>query len=149
MAHSEVFIKDNGDIKLIELNNRVSGAKGYLNKLVKSCYLKPHDEFLIEYLKGVSLIEASVDKIKKQSRCLFLFNFKNQPSNTLKESISSIDSIKEIKVLDSFQNSNGLSQDFNLLNCACILLLHNENNEFLDMHTKYIFELEQSTGIFD
>lgn len=149
MAHSEIFIKDNGDIKLIELNNRVSGAKGYLNKLVKSCYLKSHDEFLIEYLKGVPLNEVSVNKIKNQARCLFLFNFKNQSSNTIRKSISSIDSIKEIKILNSFQNNDRLSQDFNLLNCACIMLLHNESNELLDMHTKYIFELEQSTGIFD
>lgn len=150
MAHSEIFIKNNGDIKLVELNNRVSGAKGYLNKLVKLCYLKPHDEFLIEYLKGVPLEEANVDKIKKQARCLFLFNFKKQPSNFLKKSISSIDSIKEIKILENFQNRNrSPSQNFSLLNCACILLLQNENSELLDVHTKSIFEIEKSTGIFD
>ncbi|WP_116963455.1 ATP-grasp domain-containing protein [Fastidiosibacter lacustris] len=51
-AHTELFHLENGEFRLIELNPRISGASGFLNKMTKAQGLNTQDMMLVHYLRG-------------------------------------------------------------------------------------------------
>lgn len=145
MAHNEIIITKTGEIKLIELNNRISGARGYLIKCVQNVGLRSHDEMMIEYLNNSNLARTNFEKILSESflgysRCVFLFNLKAIAYENNGSILNNIKSVKEFKFLKEYKNQKNLISG--LLDCSCIVLLYSQTEAELECDTNFLFSLE-------
>ena len=101
-AHTEVFINHkNNEAVLIEVNSRVSGARGLCNYVAELEGLPSQ----IELLKKLALDKSSYtqhyapNKPHPSVRCLVLYNFSYNPLPDLQEALATYTTIKQISYL--------------------------------------------------
>ena len=51
-AHTEIFIMENGEPSLVEINPRISGGRGVHNRLAQSFSIKSQTDLLIDYINS-------------------------------------------------------------------------------------------------
>ncbi|MBP7846954.1 MAG: ATP-grasp domain-containing protein [Burkholderiales bacterium] len=148
MAHSEIIITETGEIKLIELNNRISGAKGFLIKAVQAMGLSSHDEIMINHIKNArpydsrSNISNYCDFLSQgYARCVFLFNIKQEVYANDGALLRQLEVVKKIKFLKDV-NSPVVNNISGLLDCSCMVLLYANDPHKVEAATDYLFSLE-------
>mgnify|MGYP006103087469 CR=1 FL=1 len=73
LTHTEVALKDNGDLVLIEVNPRVSGVKGFMNKATQNMYGYNQISVYLNLLNKNKLVsEIYTIPAKKQSEIIFI-----------------------------------------------------------------------------
>lgn len=143
-THNEIMMDEKGDLKLIELNNRISGFKGGANKISKMCGLIPQDEMLINFLKTNKIIASDFQKMQGFARCLLVFNFTN--GSIIKDpqrQLSKFASVKEVVTYKKPGETNNVSNIISLNDAVCAILLHNSNYQKLEQDSEEIFSLEK------
>jgi len=143
-SHNEFMITDSGEIKLIELNNRISGAKGMCNKMAALCNLIPQDALLINYLKSGELRSSQIAHRTGFSRTLILFKLDNTPLRDPTTGLAEFKSVKEVIMLKEVGESNLIADKFNgIYSACCIVILHSNYYSELVGECDQIFELEK------
>lgn len=95
-AHTEMFITPNGEIKLIEINPRVSGAAGFPNKMAQLCGLPSQVDLLLEHCFKIRI---QPEKKINFMRLVILYNFYNRPLAELRSILLTYSGIFEFKLL--------------------------------------------------
>lgn len=96
-AHTEIFITPNGEIKLIEINPRISGAAGFPNKMAQLAGRPSQVDLLLMHCFSLKLTVPQ--NIINYTRLVILYNFSNRPLAKLREKLSNIPNIIEFKLL--------------------------------------------------
>lgn len=150
MAHSEIIITEAGEIKLIELNNRISGAKGFLIKAVQAMGISSHDELMINYIKNTK-VNSNKDNngngyplvLQGYARCVFLFNIKRDVFENDGALLRQLETVKKFKFLKEINTSMN-NEAFGLLDCDCMVLLYSNDQYKIEVTTDYLFSLENT-----
>lgn len=148
-AHTEIFITEH-DPYLIELNPRVSGGGGFINKLAT----------ITTGLNQFILLSESIDdpkkfltlychpaRLQKRGRVLILHSWKTKSFDKFNEAaIQGLPSYIEHRCLKS--KGDQLTPPKDLMDCVAYVLLAHENQEQIEQDSQYIFELEEQGGLF-
>jgi len=78
-AHTELFVKSDGEPVLIEVNARASGGCGFPNRLAGSEQLPTQPELLASVLSGERRDPAFRPPARPSARLLFLYHFSDLP----------------------------------------------------------------------
>lgn len=105
-AHVELFLTEEKQPVLIEVNCRISGLKGYLNYLAQLHGLNSQTDILGTYLKSGELLDTNRGVGNIHYKILSLFNFAAMPFNVFKEQVSKFSSIQEIIFLKDLYNEH-------------------------------------------
>jgi hypothetical protein len=99
-AHTEVFIRDNGEPVLIEVNPRASGALGFLNRIAAVEKLLPQPALLKSVLFEHCRESTYAPPDRLHARLLFLSHFSNEPLpelESLLQRFSTVQIVHQIK----------------------------------------------------
>ena len=106
-AHTELFLLPNNELKLIEINPRVSGASGMVNKMTMLNNGRGQVSLLMNNVFGHDLSTGD----GKYSRCVIISNLSGKPLYNLKENLKKYSTVFEVlqlvadgHVLDSLEN---------------------------------------------
>lgn len=144
-SHIEVFITGDGQIKLVELNNRVSGARGTIARLTDLSGFTTQPAALRNLLEGRPNLEGI--RSETIARSLFLFKFTEGAICDPSHKLSDFSTVKDVIM---FQPVNGLIKYDNpptLLDTVCVTVLHGDDEIEIDRQTSAIFELEAANEL--
>lgn len=146
-AHSEIFLTSDNETKLIEINPRISGGKGYHNKLAKLEQLKSQIDLLVECVFDGPPQESVLVENLGIARILCLFNFSNRP---LKDPSEHLFKFRSVKFYDLINPIGFLSKNERktLADLDLLVMLYNQNREVLEQDTEDIFLLEKNGELF-
>lgn len=139
-AHSELFLLSNGDIKLIEINARVSGASGAINKI--SLLSSGIDQITL-LMKYLYKIEEPIHKYNKHYRLLFLFNLSGKPLCNLKENLKKYSTVHEVMQLIPDGNIILSADEITLSHTAAFVILNSDDPKEIDNETKKILSQDK------
>ncbi|WP_340609268.1 ATP-grasp domain-containing protein [Xenorhabdus bharatensis] len=140
-SHTEVFLTQEG-FKLIEINNRISGASGMPNKMATYVGLKSQPDLLSCFLKdGLSVLRGLPTVPRGYSRTISLHKYDDGILKDPTETLKKFKSVKEIHFL--FQpGSRTFKSFFGDLTTVCFVLLFSNCADEIDRDTQAILELE-------
>jgi biotin carboxylase len=139
-AHSEIFLTKNNDIKLIEINPRISGGNGIINKLSILSHKLSQVDLLLKYRFGIE--PPRHEEPVRLCRSLFLFNCSGRPLHNLKAKLQHWSSVYEVAQLAA-EGSVQTEKNITLTNCVAIVILQALDQEVLDKHTHEILERDE------
>lgn len=151
-AHSEVFITNDSQVVLCEVNPRVSGVYGLMNMLSKQVLGISQASLIMDHEildKNTPIVDTWENLENIYGRILFLFNL-GKPGILNKfheEKLKKFDEVKFIylaKPLGSYVNT--LTNLFDLV--ACVLLITNSHEDMEKVSTE-IFEMEKDGILFE
>ena len=145
-AHTELFLTETGP-KLIEVNPRISGAAGFINKMTQECLDLSQPKALADFLIDNQLSQSPL-KHKKYGRIAIVNNWKKQYKiQELKvEKFSQLSSYCEHLVLKSVGTL--MDEPKTLFDSVVYILLTNENLEQLLKDYETLTELEMNHELF-
>lgn len=134
-AHTEVFITPNGEIKLIEVNPRVSGASGYVNKLAKLNNLPDQIDLLMEHIFHIKYTQNIPSN--KVYRRVTLFNLSGNALYNLQQNLSKYETFFEVFQIapDGHTQNN---QEIALVDAIAFVILASDQLDKLNFDTKKI-----------
>lgn len=141
-SHTEVFITPEDETKLIEINPRISGGKGYCNKLTKTLGLHSQVDLLLGNLNG-NIQESSIENKNGFARRLYLFNWTNNPLKDPSPYLENISSIHSYELLSPIGHVNASNNKY-VSNIDLFVLMHNQDRNALESDSLKLFELEKS-----
>ncbi|WP_407866705.1 acetyl-CoA carboxylase biotin carboxylase subunit family protein [Phyllobacterium phragmitis] len=142
-AHIEIFLQENGSIKLIEINNRISGGRGVVNKLAMLSGLTSQDAALRQLLKFGRVFPAPCDAAAGLARGLVLYKL---TGGTVYDPMPKLDTFKTVRetiMLKAVGEELPACPQPSLLDAVCIILLHDHDEELVESETKAIFAGER------
>lgn len=146
-THTELFYLKDGSFRIIEINPRISGAKGLPNSLAKYHGLQTQVDLLASYLDGEKIIESVPDAIQGYGEILYLYNFSQNPTQDIRPHLAPFQSIKE--VIPASDIGTIPPKIKNLSNVDCMLLLYDaQNKAFVIKEAEKIGALEKSGLLF-
>ncbi|WP_273795026.1 ATP-grasp domain-containing protein [Brucella intermedia] len=145
-AHTELFLEPDGTIRLIELNNRISGGHGAVNKITTLCGLTSQVDALCQFLRS-GVVHTRPPHVRKgHARNLVLFGFTANGQEMFNDRICSFSTVKEVIPLKTGKVTNGAA-GYSLLDASSIIIMHSEDPALIEEQTKGIFALEQLARI--
>jgi predicted ATP-grasp superfamily ATP-dependent carboligase len=147
-AHTEIFIMENSEPRLIEINPRISGAKGFCNRLAQLSGAKSQTDLLISYLNNNLLEETHFNQLTSYGEWLILYNGSNTPLKDPSVYLKDISSVKYHEfVKGKIGDVSHKSKEITLMDMDLLVLLNNISKKQLEKDTQLIFELENSGKI--
>lgn len=134
-GHTELFLTKNGP-RLIEVNPRISGAAGFINKLAEKTLHTNQPKVLVEELTSKTYTVPST--LFQHGRCVFLQNWQARKMGNLNvELLKSLPSYTEHLMLKN--TGHDLQSPQNLLDTVGFVLLVNpDKNQLLADYAKLI-----------
>ncbi|MCC2624989.1 MAG: argininosuccinate lyase [Burkholderiales bacterium] len=145
-AHTELFRLQDGSFRLIEVNPRISGGKGIINKMATACNLKNQVDLFNEVIFNKNFNGNKFLSLSGYARALFVFKLTN---TKIKEpAIDNLDlnSLVEYNLLATI-GSISKTKSLDITGCAMIILLYNINKRQLEKDTATLFRLEESDDL--
>jgi hypothetical protein len=141
-CHSEIFALEDGTFRLIEVNPRISGIKGYYNKLAKLLNLKTQPELLVDSLRSEPS-ESTFEQKKGYGRFLCLYNFSDRNLQDPGQKLLDFASVKFYQLLKPVGTSPN-NEAKNLANTDLLVMLAHDDLSVIEQDTQAIFELEHA-----
>ncbi|MDR0217434.1 MAG: ATP-grasp domain-containing protein [Enterobacteriaceae bacterium] len=144
-SHTEVFLTQKG-FKLIEINNRISGASGMPNKMANYVGLNSQPDLLSCFLKnGLSELRNLPTVPRGYSRTISLHKHNDGILKNPADVLKTFKSVKEIYFL--YQPGSEVSKScFGDLTTVCFVLLFSEDANEIERDTQSILELEKDNS---
>lgn len=143
LAHTEVFLTESGPC-LIEINPRISGGYGIVNKLVKYAYSTNQAEIFAKGLAG------EISPVTKLSGCAMILDLQNWIPRTIgkfdEAALKKFSSYQEHIVLKT--EGTYLGQPQSLLDTVASILLWGPSRDQVYQDAEEIFSLEKSGKLF-
>ncbi len=139
-AHSEIMYSPRTGMKLIELNNRISGCKGAFNACAQEIGLKSQTDLLCDFLEGTELFSSMPDK-HDYGTTVTVFKMgggRVQPMDT-----SGLTTLRNIFWCKKSGELLSEKQEYNLLDAVACLVCVGEYDE-VHRDIKTIFSREQA-----
>lgn len=143
-AHIEVFLQEDGSIKLIELNNRISGGRGAVNKLATLCGLTSQDAALRQLLKFGKISPAPSNTAAGLARGIVLYKLGGGIVTNPTAKLSALKTVREVIMLKPVGEELSICHRPSLLDAVCIILLHDQDEQLVEMETKVILSSESA-----
>lgn len=140
-AHTELFLLPNNDIKLIEINPRISGCSGMINKMT----------FLSTGLDQIGLLMKYVFNQPQPSgdgknyRCLVLFNLSGKPLYNLKMHLRKYKTVCEVLQIVPDGHITRDLKNVTLVDASALVLLCSDKLEKIEKETEEIL-IEDRNG---
>jgi len=148
--HTELFLLADDSFRIIEINPRISGAKGMPNRLSQLQGLYTQVDLLVRYLKHKPLMDSSFDKVSGYAKLLYLYNFTDTNTCDINLSLESklkLESEREIIMISVI---NSIPEKIkNLINVDAMVLLYDKNKKIVERDANLIFALEQYGALFN
>ncbi|PRD41163.1 hypothetical protein C5748_23260 [Phyllobacterium phragmitis] len=142
-AHIEIFLQEDGSIRLIELNNRVSGGRGVVNKLATLCGLTSQDAALRQLLKCGRILPTPCDAATGLTRGIVLYKLNGGAVADPTPKLDAFKTVREVIMLRPVGEELSPCPRPSLLDAVCIILLHDQNEELVNCETQAIFAGER------
>jgi biotin carboxylase len=147
--HTELFLLSDGSFRIIEINPRISGAKGMPNLISQLQGLYTQVDLLVKHLKHEPLIESCFHDISNYAKLLYLYNFTDTNTCDITTSLTSklkLESEYEVIMCGII---NSIPEKIkNLMNVDAMVLLYGKKN-IVERDATQIFALEQSGNLFN
>src|SRR6185437_1735689 len=137
-AHTEFFLLNNGDIKLIEINPRISGALGIIDKIAFLNSGKGVVSLLMHYIFGYKLFKGD----NKHYRCLHLYNMSGKSLHNLEEHLKKYRTVVEVIQLVPECHIIKDMENISLIDTAAFVLLGSCNIQDIEDDTRAIFGID-------
>jgi len=95
-AHTEVFVKDDGEPVLIEVNPRISGGSGWVNRLAETEGLLPQPALFKAVVSGAHVGLNYVPPKQISSRILFLSHFSLDPVPDMTAALRPFETVQSV-----------------------------------------------------
>lgn len=144
-AHTELFFLVDGSIKLIEMNNRISGGHGSVNKIARLCGFTAQDDALGQYLRKRRVDTRQQNQRHGHACNLVLFGLSKASWGSLKCEVADFRSVCELLFsgIGDTQNDAGPPS---LMDASCFVVMHSEDKHVLDTEVQAIFAWEAAHG---
>ncbi|KXF77945.1 hypothetical protein ATN84_24840 [Paramesorhizobium deserti] len=142
-AHIEIFLQEDGSIKLIEINNRISGGRGVVNKLATLSGLTSQDAALRQLLKFGRVLPAPCDAATGLTRGLVLYKLNGGIVYDPTPKLDMFKTVRETIMLKPAGEELPACQQPSLLDAVCIILLHDQDEGLVESETQAIFAGER------
>lgn len=140
-AHTEVFITKTGDVKLIEINPRISGASGYVNILAQLNGNLSQTDLLLKYVFDIDVMKNNIEDVV--FRRVTLFNKSNGSLNQLEEKITQYKTFYKIHRIAKNNGSEIGPKTQSLLDTVGFVILKGHSIEEIHNDTIKILEQDQ------
>jgi len=145
ITHNEFIFDKKGNLYLIEINNRLSGAE--VPKFSQRCYHSDEVSIFLDLLEKKTCQVFSLQKIYAHACCLAFSNFTNPNATQL--DLSKIKSTHEVTVFRSGIVNNSKNKAANLfVKVSAGIWLYNECKKTLDADTNLLFSRENDGTLF-
>ncbi|MFM0515355.1 ATP-grasp domain-containing protein [Paraburkholderia sp. RL17-373-BIF-A] len=141
-AHIEIFICADGQIRLVELNNRISGAHGTFNRMTEFNGLTSQVSALHQFLKGNRVRTPLPQSGQAESRSLFLFRFAAGRIMDPRRALDRFHSVRNVLMLRPVGESVERPARISLMDAVCIVELQAEHISDIDRDAEAIHALE-------
>jgi len=150
-AHTEIFVTGEGKPFLVEVNPRVSGAYGNLNKIAKFAYGIDQADAFVESIMRPEVFLKNVDHVidepKYYSRNIFVQCWQEKIMKEFnREILNSLPSFEEVIVLKKAEVP--LSTAKELGDTVAMILLKHKNKQQVISDSEKIYEWEKSGALF-
>ena len=88
-----MFLTKDNELKLIEINPRISGGRGIHNKLATIANLPTQVDLLMKYIFGINI---EYENIETHAKCIALFNFGGGKLCELGKKLAKFKTVSEI-----------------------------------------------------
>jgi biotin carboxylase len=150
-SHTELFLTPKGPF-LIEINPRVSGAYGLLNKIAKAAYGIDQADALVQSLTETETFLSEADHFKVcqpaiYSRNIFVQSWTSKIMTEFNKGIlSNLPSFCELVILKKAGDT--LSEAKELGDVVAMILLQHVNTEQVELDSELIFTWERTGELF-
>lgn len=141
-AHTELFRLADGSFRLIEINPRISGGKGIINKIATACKLKNQVDIFNDVISNQKASSNTVPALAIYAKAVFIFKFADTAIKDPSIDSHQIKSLIDYKLLAKIGDTRK-SGTLDVTHCSMIILLSNISKEQLEKDTKTLFELEE------
>lgn len=141
-AHTELFILQNGDIKLVEVNPRVSGASGMINVLQR---LHNNQDVCSIFAEKIFKYKTITAYNGKYNRCLVILNLSGKPLYNLKNHLIKYHTLNELVQLVPDGSVIRDLNDVALYDAAAFVILSDTSIDKINNDTEAIF-IEDKLG---
>ncbi len=141
-CHTEIFALSDGSYRLIEVNPRISGIKGYYNKLAHLLSLNTQPELLAQCLSAAPQ-ESTFDQKKEYGRFLCLYNFSEKALQDPGKKLTHLASVKFYNLLKPVGTLPN-DEPKNLATTDLLVMLAHRDLSVIEHDTHKLFELESS-----
>jgi biotin carboxylase len=148
--HTELFLLSDGSFRIIEINPRISGAKGMPNRLTQLQGLHTQVDLLVQHLNHAPITDSTLSNAVGYAKLLYLYNFTDTNTCDIGISLSSklkLESDYEV-IMCSIINSIP-EKIKNLTNVDAMVLLYSRNRAIVERDVNLIFALEKFGNLFD
>ena len=148
--HTELFLRSDGSFRIIEINPRISGAKGMPNRLSQLQGLYTQVDLLVKYLNHEPLADSALSDTTGYAKLLYLYNFTDTNTCDIKTSLTSklkLESEYDV-IMCSIVNSIP-DKIKNLTNVDAMVLLYSQSKATIERDANLIFALEKFGNLFD
>ena len=133
-THTELFLLPNNELKLIEINPRVSGASGLINKMTRLDSGRGQVSLLMNHILGHELPTGDGN----YSRCVTLSNLSGKPLYNLKKNLQKYNTVFEVLQLVPDGHVIRSVDDINLTDAAAFVILRSDSLDEIEKDTAKI-----------
>ena len=134
-AHTEMFLLSDNTLKLIEVNPRVSGAGGVINKMSLLSSGTDQISLLMKYVFNHKLPHGD----NKYSRCLMLYNLSTKPLRNLQNNLKQYSSVYEVLQLVPDGQITKSLDNITLADSVAFVMLRSNDLTAIEKDTDNIF----------
>lgn len=143
LAHIELFILPSGEIKLIEINARVSGGSGIVNKMSLLNGGIDQVGLLAKHVFNYNLITSNIKQFK-YIRHVLLYNFSKKPLYNLNGNLSKYKTFCEVLQLVPDGHIIVSSLDLTISDTATFVILCSNDIKSMENDTKSIMDQDKT-----
>jgi hypothetical protein len=146
-AHIEIMMDARGSIWLMELNNRISGGWGILNKLCSLSGMTSQIAVLVQLAAGHTLRSTQYTAAQGASRGLFLFRFDDGAFRDPRAALARFRTVKQVILPQPAGAPWIRGRHMNLTDVGCLAVLHAGSESEIEREALSIFELESAGAL--
>ena len=139
-AHTELFLLPNNELKLIEINARVSGGHGTINRLA---FLSNHVDHISLFMKHIFGKNEQEKIDNAYYRRLYLFNLSGKPLQNLEDNLKIYKTVQEITQIVPDGHVIASLDNVDLSAAVAFVILRSENFKEIEDDTQKILATDK------